>query len=307
MKAVDIESFDLNLLRVFEALYQEGSATRAAVRLNLGQSAVSAALGRLRAMYGDPLFTRTGRGLTATQRAHELSPLVIDALDKFRQTCQLSTDIGASFEGRAIALGMSDDFEIAFGRAIIQATRLAAPGLRLIFRQAYSAVVADMLQGRALDLALVSGGISSRTFGRETVAQGRYACLVDARSAPSPTWQLSLAEFIRREHVLVSSGGLVGVVDEVLAGVGQKRRVVASTTHFSAVPYLLQGTDALVTLPRHAALAIAAQTGLRVADCPIEMPRYGVELAWRVDAVRDSAVGAVRDTVLKVLRGYDWT
>lgn len=75
MKAVDIESFDLNLLRVFEALYQEGSATRAAVRLNLGQSAVSAALGRLRAMYGDPLFTRTGRGLTATQRAHELSPL----------------------------------------------------------------------------------------------------------------------------------------------------------------------------------------------------------------------------------------
>ena len=210
MKAVDIESFDLNLLRVFEALYQEGSATRAAVRLNLGQSAVSAALGRLRAMYGDPLFTRTGRGLTATQRAHELSPLVIDALDKFRQTCQLSTDIGASFEGRAIALGMSDDFEIAFGRAIIQATRLAAPGLQLIFRQTYSAVVADMLQGRALDLALVSGGISSRTFGRETVAQGRYACLVDARSAPSPTWQLSLAEFIRREHVLVSSGGLVG-------------------------------------------------------------------------------------------------
>ena len=79
------------------------------------------------------------------------------------------------------------------------------------------------------------------------------------------------------------------------------------TTHFSAVPYLLQGTDALVTLPRHAALAIAAQTGLRVADCPLEMPRYGVELAWRVDAVRDSAVGAVRDTVLQVLRGYDWT
>ena len=88
---------------------------------------------------------------------------------------------------RAIALGMSDDFEIAFGRAIIQATRLAAPGLQLIFRQTYSAVVGDMLQGRALDLALVSGGISSRTFGRETVAQGRYACLVDARSAPSPT------------------------------------------------------------------------------------------------------------------------
>ena len=81
MKAVDIESFDLNLLRVFEALYQEGSATRAAVRLNLGQSAVSAALGRLRAMYGDPLFTRTGRGLTATQLG-ELVGQAFAKLDK---------------------------------------------------------------------------------------------------------------------------------------------------------------------------------------------------------------------------------
>lgn len=39
---------DLNLLKVFEALYEEGGASRAAVRLALTQSAVSAALARLR-------------------------------------------------------------------------------------------------------------------------------------------------------------------------------------------------------------------------------------------------------------------
>ena len=54
---------DLNLLKVFEAIYDEGGAGRAALRLGVTQSAVSAALGRLRTLYGDPLFTRTGRGL----------------------------------------------------------------------------------------------------------------------------------------------------------------------------------------------------------------------------------------------------
>ncbi len=59
---MNINSTDLNLLKVFEALHDEGSASRAALQLGLTQSAVSAALNRLRAMYGDQLFVRTGRG-----------------------------------------------------------------------------------------------------------------------------------------------------------------------------------------------------------------------------------------------------
>jgi hypothetical protein len=62
MNSINITAMDLNLLKVFEALYEEGGASRAAVRLGLTQSAVSAALGRLRGLYDDPLFLRRGWG-----------------------------------------------------------------------------------------------------------------------------------------------------------------------------------------------------------------------------------------------------
>ena len=80
MNEMNIDSVDLNLLKVLQALHEEGTAGRAAIRLGVTQSAVSAALGRLRALYGDPLFERTGRGLRPTPKAEELRPLIADAL-----------------------------------------------------------------------------------------------------------------------------------------------------------------------------------------------------------------------------------
>ena len=57
---------DLNLYRVFDAIYQEGSLTRAGEVLHLTQPAVSNALSRLRAAYDDPLFVRTAAGMVPT-------------------------------------------------------------------------------------------------------------------------------------------------------------------------------------------------------------------------------------------------
>ncbi|MCI0571983.1 MAG: LysR family transcriptional regulator, partial [Myxococcaceae bacterium] len=61
--------FDLNLLRVLDALLQESSVTRAAQRLGLSQSATSHALARLRTRLEDPVLVRTPRGMAPTERA----------------------------------------------------------------------------------------------------------------------------------------------------------------------------------------------------------------------------------------------
>jgi len=60
---------DLNLLKVFEAVYEERNLLLAGKRLNLTQSAVSHALRRLRELVGDELFMRTGKGMVPTGRA----------------------------------------------------------------------------------------------------------------------------------------------------------------------------------------------------------------------------------------------
>ena len=75
---------DLNLLRIFDILYDERNVTRAAARLFLTQSAVSHALARLREVLGDPLFVRIPSGLLPTERAHQLAPRLRVALAEIR-------------------------------------------------------------------------------------------------------------------------------------------------------------------------------------------------------------------------------
>lgn len=78
-------AIDLNLLPVFQALLEERRVGRAALRLNLSQSAVSHALGRLRDAVGDPLFVRSPQGLVPTARARALAPAVNEALARLDQ------------------------------------------------------------------------------------------------------------------------------------------------------------------------------------------------------------------------------
>jgi LysR family transcriptional regulator, mexEF-oprN operon transcriptional activator len=288
MNQIDIGSVDLNLFKVFEALFEEGGASRAAIRLDMTQSAVSAALRRLREVFSDVLFVRTGRGLAPTSRARELKPIVSEALDRCRQSLAIASPNATTFHGRSVSIGLSDDFEIAIGRRLIDVLSKSAPGLRLIFRQTHSQIVGDALANQEMDLAVSGAVFGSRGLRQQILGEGTYACLADAGRRRKPT--LSIDEYVSKDHILVSSGGVVGIVDEALAALGRKRTVVASTTHFASLPYLLKGTEAVATIPRHAAEEIAALTGLALLPCPISLPSYTIALGWRSSAMRDAAV-----------------
>ncbi|WP_166367275.1 LysR substrate-binding domain-containing protein [Pseudomonas akapageensis] len=297
MNTMNIADVDLNLLKVFEALHDEVSASRAALRLGVTQSAVSAALRRLRSLYGDPLFVRTGRGLAPTLRANQLKPLISEALNKCRQSLALLDPTAGQYEGRAVTLGLSDDFEIAYGRRLIDEVQRRAPRLRLIFRQTHSQIVADALMERSLDLAITAGGFSERMLSRQVLGEGDYQCLLDPASLAPGQNSLSVEAFVAREQILVSSGGFIGIVDEALGNLGLGRRVSASTTHFAALPFLLKGTRSLATIPGHAAHAIAELAGLALLPCPLPLPRYPIELGWRTSAQPDPVVLKVREAI----------
>ncbi|WP_122692620.1 LysR family transcriptional regulator [Pseudomonas atacamensis] len=297
MSQMNIADIDLNLLKVFEALHDESSASRAALRLGVTQSAVSAALRRLREVYGDQLFVRTGRGLAPTLQANQLKPVISDALNKCRQSLAMLDPAANQYEGRSVAIGLSDDFEIAYGRRLIEEIARRAPKLRLIFRQTHSQIVARALMERSIDLAITAGGFSERLLSRQVLGEGGYACLVDPSSLAPGQQQIELQEFVEREHILVSSGGFIGITDEGLAAVGLSRRVCASTTHFAALPFLLKGSQAVATIPAHAAASIAALSGLALLPCPLALPRYPVELGWRTSTQIDPVLVKVREAI----------
>src|SRR5260370_7547340 len=87
----NIRRVDLNLLPVFEAVYEEQSLSRAAVRLAMTQSAVSHAVTRLRMLFRDELFVRQARGVLPTPTADRIYAktrsalaLVREAVDELR-------------------------------------------------------------------------------------------------------------------------------------------------------------------------------------------------------------------------------
>ncbi len=294
MSQINITQVDLNLLKTFEALHDESSASRAALRLGVTQSAISAGLRRLREVYDDQLFVRTGRGLAPTLRANQLKPVISEALERCRQSLAMVHPDNPHYQGRSVVLGLSDDFEIAYGRRLMDAIALRLPKLRVIFRQTHSQIVAGALLDRTLDLAITAGGFAHGRLSRQVLGEGDYRCLVDSDQA-----SISLEEFIRREHVLVSSGGFIGITDEALAAQGLNRHVCASTSHFAALPYLLKGSQAVATIPGHAAQAIAGLTGLHMLPCPLALPRYPVELGWRTQAQLDPMLLKVREAIVE--------
>src|SRR5476649_1343687 len=84
MPDINFPTLDLNLLRVFDALAEEGSVTRAGARLGLTQSAVSHALGRLRYALQDPLFVRGPDGMRPTARGQEIAPRLREGLHQLQ-------------------------------------------------------------------------------------------------------------------------------------------------------------------------------------------------------------------------------
>src|SRR5215470_13331019 len=108
--AVNLSSIDLNLFLVLHAVLEERSATRAAARLNVTQSAVSNALARLRRQLGDPLVVRHGRGIVPTPRAEELAPLLREATERLALAIDRRGFIAAEAT-RTFTIALSDNYQ----------------------------------------------------------------------------------------------------------------------------------------------------------------------------------------------------
>src|SRR5689334_24516284 len=154
MAGMDPERLDLNLLRIFAALAAERHVTRAAVRLGLTQSAVSNALRRLRAAFGDELFQRSPAGMEPTALARELEGPVGAALDAVRAAAALNRPFDPATARDDLTVGMSDYAELVLGPPLIAQLAGTAPGLSLTVRHVDREVALDLLDQDRAQLAV---------------------------------------------------------------------------------------------------------------------------------------------------------
>jgi DNA-binding transcriptional LysR family regulator len=126
-----LDNFDLNLLVAFEVLLEERSVTRAAKRLNVTQSAMSAALKRLRESFQDELLILHGKKMIPTQHALTLAPEVSTTLMRLKTLIATGTGFDPATSKRRFQINASDYITTVLLVPLIEHLQIEAPEIRL--------------------------------------------------------------------------------------------------------------------------------------------------------------------------------
>ncbi|NOW48772.1 LysR family transcriptional activator of mexEF-oprN operon [Novosphingobium sp. SG751A] len=285
MMADPLLRMDLNLLLVLEAMFEERSVSRVAVRLGRSQPAISASLTRLRTLFDDPLFIRSRAGMSPTPRALELSDSIRPLLPRLRSAIEVSSDFDPAQSTRTFTIATVDDLEPFMGPAIIKRLSHEAPlaRLRLVNSDGSPLPYKDR---EDIDVMLtVLPGQAPSWLHTQKLADADYVMVYDQSIMPGRSGALD--DYINARHLLVSfRGDFRGVADNALASMGLKRQVTMVTPRFSSVYFMLHGTDLVATLPAYVAKVIPASFSLTSCPLPFYIPPVEFFMCWhrRTDA-----------------------
>lgn len=294
MNGVNFRTLDLNLLRVFDRVMADGSLTRAAAELSMTQPAASHALKRLHQAVGEPLFVRTAFGMKPTARAEALWPQVRDALASLREA--LAPERFDPRRGDAVfRLAMADATAALLAPPLLQAlqaeeARVSVRLLPLTTRDPRRLLLegeADIAIGHfpVAVAALVSEGPSTG-LRHQHLYDSRYVCVM-RRGHPLAKQALTLDDYCAAEHLLVSfSGRPHGLMDQALAALGRRRRIVLTVNQFFTAGRVVTQSDLLTVLPERFVPATGDADQLVMRELPFQMDPVSVQMLWplRLDA-----------------------
>ncbi len=297
---MNLKDVDLNLLVVFNELHKHGRVSAAAESLGISQPGVSNALSRLRKLLGDELFLRTSRGMVPTPYAESLAQPIADALAALQGTLNARVVFDPARSERAFVIGVNDVGETYFLPRLMRALDQVAPGVTIRTVRTTSIDVRDEMERGRMDLAMgflpgLKGGFFQRRLFRQP-----YVCIF-RQDHPLARSGVSARQFRAAEHVaIVSEGTGHGVVDEVIARAGIRRRLRLTVPHFMAVGPVLQATDMIAVVPQRFADCACGPFGLAAAPCPVKIPESVINVFWHARNHREAANQWLRQVVVDV-------
>jgi DNA-binding transcriptional LysR family regulator len=307
-----LSRLDLNLLRVFLAIWDAGSVSGAGVQLHLSQPAVSNALARLRRHWGDPLFERQGARLVPTPEARRLAPVVRQALHSLARALGEPERFDPATATRRFRLAMTDAGAMVFLPRIAPRLAAAGAGLGLEVVPFAFASLAQALASGAVDAAIGppaprdEAGSDAELNAHPLFAE-HYVAIVRRNGtlarAANARGQLPLAAWREARVVVVEQGSTHHrVVPAALAARGMAQQVVAEVPHFAAAVPLVQAFDALAFVPSMIA-AIYTRRGLATTlRAPIELPVFNICWVTHPRFKRDAGLQWLGELVAGALR-----
>jgi len=311
MSPVSLRNFDLNLLKVFDAIMAERSLTRSARQLSLTQPAVSNALRRLRDALNDELLVRKGRGLEPTPRALALWPAVSDALQRLQTSLAPSVFAPASAT-TTFVLTLADATAAELLPGMVKLLAAQAPDVSLRIVPLTTRDPRRLLDEGQADLAVghfpaVLADLTARAQVGEAVSfvhhrlfVGDYVCVM-RKGHPLSKTALNLDQYCAARHMLVSfSGRAFGFIDEALATLGRSRRVVLTVNQFFTAGKVVANSDLLTVLPRHFVNVTGFADQLVMRELPFDAPVIQVDALWHQRQSNSSAHAWLRTQVAEL-------
>jgi DNA-binding transcriptional LysR family regulator len=292
---MNVNDIDLNLLKIFEAVYAEGSVSRASVRVGLTQPSVSHGLARLRTLFGDALFVRVRGGVEPTPAAKRIAPALADALHAVQTVLDEVLLFDPARARRVFRVHMSDLGEMVFLPPLMKAIRARAPGVSLETRQIEWDRLPAALDTGTIDLAIghlpsLMDGFAHRHLFREEY--------VTMRRSPDTSGAARKTRRDPPEYIAVTSHPPTLAI---LRESGLIDRVRLSIPHFMVVPAILAEVDYAVIVPRTVARAFRRYGLNRISPLPVPQRHFDVALYWTRRQTTDPGHRWLRELMIDLL------
>ncbi|MEO0062178.1 MAG: hypothetical protein RLZZ08_738 [Pseudomonadota bacterium] len=295
------DRFDLNLLVAFDALLAERSVTAAARRLNLTQSAMSAALQRLRDAVGDPLLIRHGRGMVPTPAALALVPHVSDLLNRVQDIVSPPRPFDPATSTRTFRIGASDYIATVLLAPLARRLAVIAPQMQIDIALPSDATVRK-LAGGELDLILTPEEFALPDHPTQLLFEERHV-VIGCAGNPFMARPMTQETFAAQGHVAVRIDGRNTYIENELARLGIVRRVEVYAPSFVQAPWLLPGTQRIALMHERLARLLAPAMGLRIAPPPFDLPPMREMAQFHATRRDDAALQWLLSELLHLARG----
>jgi DNA-binding transcriptional LysR family regulator len=298
---INLRAVDLNLLPVFEAVYEERNMTRAADRLAMSQPAVSNAVARLRGALGDELFVAGRRGAAVTPMAHEVYPRVKAALDAVRDGLGETRTFVPLTSDRRFTIGMLYGPGIAFGKAVADWLRREAPrlGWRFISIPSREDGHAALRDGR-LDFLIDHTAPSSRDLQDAVLFTDELIVAASGRH-PRVGDKLTVKQLLAERHVVHCSLRVPGSLVQIEGALGDRALDVAIEAREPLeLPLMVAGTEFLAICNRRLAEPWVRLLRLKLLPLPFRSPVIRGRLVWHASRQRDVGHRWVREGTIKL-------
>lgn len=283
MSDFDHSDVDGRLLQMLLAVVEEQSVTRAAARLDITQSAVSHGLDKLRAIVGDPLVVKSGRGIVATVRAEALAVHARRLLNELRTFATAGAFDPARFAGTVTIAANDLQRDLLLPR-LLRGARQRAPGLALRVISS-GAPGAELLRDEQCQLLITPRPPDAGDLVHKRLFEDRYLVYHDAAVRPPPAGE---ADYLASEHatVLYDNRRALDIDDWIAGERGLQRRFAVTVPGFAGIAPFLRGSALLATLP--GLLRANLLRGLATAAPPFECPPMPMYMVWHLRRHEDA-------------------